>query len=170
MAFNKSNFFGLALLASMLQLSPAWSEEVAAIDAPAADAKVYVQNRAVRIMDKNIVVFTKDGAFVAKTLYSDENGAYVQANDMEKVKVLGKNKFGGKKKFGVRKGGCCKDKRAKGLKKKDGKKNGWKNRGWKRWKRPAKVQPAPAPAVETTPAVVVDAAPAILANDMSVTQ
>lgn len=169
MAFNKSKFFGLALLASMLQLSPAWSEEVANVDAPAADGKVYVQNRAVRIMDKNIVVFTKDGAFVAKTLYSDENGAYVQANDMEKVKVFGKNKFGGKKKFGVRKGGCCnKDKRAKGLKKNEGKKNGWKNRGWKKWKRPAKAQPAPA--VETTPAVVADAAPAILANDMSVTQ
>jgi len=160
MSLRKSKFFGLVLLASMLQLSPAWTEEVAN-----ADGKVYVKNRAIRVMNKNIVVFTKDGSFTAKTLFSDENGVYVKANELEKVKVLGK------KKFGVQKGHGCKFRKGQGWKK--GNKN-WKEnrgkhqmRGWKKWKKRNGAKPLPAPIAAPAPAEIAPA-PAVVAPAVAV--
>lgn len=144
MASYKSKLFGLVLLSSMLQLTSGFSEEPV-VD----DGKVYVKRQAVRFFDNEIVVFTKDGAFVTKSLQSDEKGVYVKSDELQKAKVFD---YKGQR---TKKGSCCnKNRRVNGkfhsMKNKQWKQDHWKNKNWKskKWNhrtdRPiADVTPAP---------------------------
>ena len=73
-------YLSLVLFASMMQFAQGAADEVAN-----ADGKIYVRPRAVRLLKRKTVVFTKDGAFVTPTLSRDENGLFVMAKDLEKA-------------------------------------------------------------------------------------
>ena len=103
-----------------------------------ADGKVYVKRRAVRFIDKDIVVFTKDGSFTTKTLFSDENGVYAKAADLKKSDVQMDKMNSG-----------CKGK--KGWKNKGNKSGKQRHQGWQKWNKDGKNKEAKAAAGADAP-------------------
>jgi hypothetical protein len=60
-------------------------------------SKIYVTSKNLRYVNNEFILFTDKGVFATEALFTDENGLYVKAGELEKLRVSLNDK--GREKF-----------------------------------------------------------------------